>query len=293
MYKRQFTYKGKAVDLKQIRRDLNVRYILEGSIQRGGGRMRVNVQLIDAETGRHLWAERFDKPVADLFDMQDEIVARLANELSAEVIVAEGRSAERAVNPDVMSLIFQGWKAFNTGWSTEILAKARDFFERALALDPANIQALYGKATLDFQAAASFLVDDRAARLASAEKTFTKVLSLEPGHGRAYMMLGLVQTVTNRPFLAIAAFERALDLDRNLATAHAALGQAKGFIGRAEETEAHVQEALRSHAFVTLPSHFILLASAESGESGPHDRDFETSVAASANPTPRRDGWKA
>src|SRR6202034_4038806 len=73
-----FTYRGKAVDLKQIGRELNVRYVLEGSVQRGAGRMRVNVQLIDAETGNHLWAERFDKPLADLFDMQDEIVARLA-----------------------------------------------------------------------------------------------------------------------------------------------------------------------------------------------------------------------
>jgi TolB-like protein len=75
-----FTYKGKAVDLKQIGRELNVRYVLEGSVQRGGNRMRVNVQLIDAETGNHLWAERFDKPLGDLFDTQDEIVARLANQ---------------------------------------------------------------------------------------------------------------------------------------------------------------------------------------------------------------------
>ena len=73
-----FTYKGKPLDVKTIGRELNVRYVLEGSVQRGGNRMRVNVQLIDAETGNHLWAERFDKPLADLFDMQDEIVARLA-----------------------------------------------------------------------------------------------------------------------------------------------------------------------------------------------------------------------
>ena len=76
-----FTYKGKVVDLKQIGRDLNVRYVLEGSVQRSGERFRVNVQLIDAETANHLWAERFDKPFADLFDMQDEIVSRLASTL--------------------------------------------------------------------------------------------------------------------------------------------------------------------------------------------------------------------
>ena len=94
-----FTYKGRRVDLKQIGRELNVRYILEGSVQRAGARMRVNVQLIDAESGKHLWAERFDKPVADLFDMQDEIVARLANALSAQLFAAEARRAERNAEP--------------------------------------------------------------------------------------------------------------------------------------------------------------------------------------------------
>ena len=104
-----FTYKGKHVDLKQIGRELNVRYVLEGSVQRSGNRLRVNVQLIDAETGAHLWAERFDKPVADLFDMQDEIVARLANQL--EDAVDRGRGAPRGTGsriPNSMDFYFQG-----------------------------------------------------------------------------------------------------------------------------------------------------------------------------------------
>ena len=85
--------------MKQIGRELNVRYVLEGSVQRSGNRMRVNVQLIDAETGKHLWAERFDKPVADLFDMQDEIVSRLANRLGQELALAEARRAGRSAEP--------------------------------------------------------------------------------------------------------------------------------------------------------------------------------------------------
>jgi hypothetical protein len=108
-----FAYKGKAVDLKRIGRDLNVRYVLEGSVQRGGARMRVNVQLIEAETGAHLWAERFDKPVADLFEMQDEIVARLANQLHTELIAAEAKRAERSASPDSMDHYFLGLAAFN------------------------------------------------------------------------------------------------------------------------------------------------------------------------------------
>ena len=104
-----FTFKGKPHDVKTIRHELNVRYVLEGSVQRGGNRMRVNVQLIDAETGNHLWAERFDKPLTDLFDMQDEIVARLAGALNAQLVVAEARRAEKAPTPNSMDLYFQGF----------------------------------------------------------------------------------------------------------------------------------------------------------------------------------------
>ena len=120
--------------------------MLEGSVQRGGNRLRVNVQLIDAETGNHLWAERFDKPVADLFDMQDEIVSRLANTLNAQLIAAEARRAERSLHPDAMDLYFQGRAWFNKGLTPSIMAQARGFFERALALDPRNVEAMVGMA---------------------------------------------------------------------------------------------------------------------------------------------------
>ena len=122
-----FTYKGKAVDLKQIGRELNVRYVLQASVQRDGTRMRLNVQLIDAETGSHLWAERFDKPLADLFDMQDEIVSRLANTLDAQLISAEARRAEQAANPDSMDLYFQGLAWFNRAITPDNVAQSRGF----------------------------------------------------------------------------------------------------------------------------------------------------------------------
>ncbi len=103
-----FAYKGKSADAREIGRDLNVRYVLEGSVQRSGDRVRVNVQLIEAETGAHLWADRFDKPVAELFDMQDEIVARIANELSAQIVSVEARRAEKAADPDLFDYLFRG-----------------------------------------------------------------------------------------------------------------------------------------------------------------------------------------
>src|SRR6202453_387273 len=168
-----FSYKGNAVDLKQIGRELNVRYVLEGSVQRGGNRMRVNVQLIDAETGNHLWAERFDKPLADLFDMQDEIVARLAGALNAELVAAEARRAERTPSPDSMDLHFQGLAWLNKGATPDIVAHARSFFDRALTADPDNVEALIGSARADQLEGAFFFVTDRAAAFATAAAKLT------------------------------------------------------------------------------------------------------------------------
>jgi TolB-like protein len=139
-----FAYKGKPLDVKTIGRELNIRYVLEGSVQRSGNRMRVNVQLIDAKTGSHLWAERFDKPLADLFDMQDEIVARLASALDGQLISAEAQRAEQAPTPDSMDLYFQGQAWLNKSLAPDNVAQARSYFDRALAADPGNADALVG-----------------------------------------------------------------------------------------------------------------------------------------------------
>ncbi len=240
-----FTYKGKHVDLKQIGRELKVRYVLEGSVQRGGNRMRVNVQLIDAETGNHLWAERFDKPLADLFDMQDEIVARLASQLGTQLVEAEARRAQRAPLPDSMDFYFQGIASANKGSTPENMAQARGYYEHALALDPGNIEALVGTAFVDYLSVSLFLTDDRTTRAAAVEAALTKVLSLAPDHAWAQYLLGAVLIFTNRAAEGIAKCEHALALDRNLAIAHSMIGLAKLFTGRAEETESHVLEALR------------------------------------------------
>jgi TolB-like protein/class 3 adenylate cyclase len=240
-----FTFRGKAFDVTKIGRELNVRYALEGSVQRSGNRMRVNAQLIDAQSGNHLWAERFERPMTDLFEMQDEIVARIANTLNAQFVAVEARRAERAPTPDSMDLYFQGEAWINRGVTFESMNKARSFFERALTLDPANVEALAGMSQVEANLAISLSTSDKAARFAAAEAAAAEALSLAPDHALAHLSMGMVLGFTNRAAQGIAEYERALALDRNMAGAHALIGQNKLFIGRAEETEAHVLEALR------------------------------------------------
>jgi TolB-like protein/tetratricopeptide (TPR) repeat protein len=240
-----FTFKGKAVDVKQIGRELNVRYVLEGSVQRGSNRLRVNVQLIDAGTGNHLWAERFDKPIVDLFDLQDEIVSRLANTLNTQLVAAEARRAERSIDPDAMDLVFQGRALLNSGLTPEYMARARHFYERALALDPKNVEAMVGLALVDGSVGAALMTDDPQARLAAAEVNAAQALSLAPNNAEAHIALGLALMFTKRLIQGIAELEHALELDRNSATAHSLIGNAKYLLGRGEETEAHINEALR------------------------------------------------
>jgi TolB-like protein/class 3 adenylate cyclase len=240
-----FTYKGKAVDLKQIGRELNVRYVLEGSVQRGGNRMRVNVQLIDAETGNHLWAERFDKPLADLFDMQDDIVARLAGALNAQMVSAEARRAERTLNPDARDLYFQGWAWLYKGLTPDNVTQAKAFFDRALDADHDDVDALVGSALANIAAGAAMFVADPAAAYYQAEVKLTRALSSAPDYARGHTFLGAVYIYTKRAAQGIAECEHALALDQNSATARFMIGQGKLYIGRAEETEAHIVEALR------------------------------------------------
>jgi TolB-like protein len=241
-----FAYKDKAVDLKKIGRELNVRYVLEGSVQRSSNRLRVNAQLVDAETASHLWAERFDKPFADLFNMQDEIVSRLANALNAKLIEAEAKRAQRSLHPDATDLVFQGNACLYKGITTpEHLTQARGFFQRALAIDNRSIGALVGIGIVEGWMGAAALVDDRIAYYSAAETSAIKALSLAPDDARANLVLGGIYILTSRAAQGIAKCEQALALDRNLAHAHGIIGGAKALMGQPAETEGHILEALR------------------------------------------------
>ncbi|MEY9527350.1 TolB-like protein/class 3 adenylate cyclase/Tfp pilus assembly protein PilF [Bradyrhizobium japonicum] len=261
-----FSYKGRAIDVRQVGRELNIRYVLEGSVQRGGNRLRVNVQLIDAETGNHLWAERFEKPVTDLFDMQDEIVSRLSNTLGAQLIEVEARQAERSLLPNSMDLYFQGMAWLNKGGTIEHVAPARGFFERALALDPDNVEALIGMALVGI--GSRMVLGRRIAPLEDAQKAVIKVLSMYPQYAKAHLTLGMIHVLSKHPTQGIAECKRALALDPNLAMAHASIGMAKYYSGRGEETEAHINQALGlspRDTFAYVAMHYAGLAKLQIG----------------------------
>jgi TolB-like protein len=142
-----FTFKGKAVDARQVGRDLGVRYVLEGSVRRMGRSVRINAQLVDAGTGAHLWAEQIDVDQGTLSSSQDNfgIANRLARALSVELVNVEGRRAPRA-NPDAVDLVMRGWSLLNAGPNREDVQNAVALFDAALRIDPDNIQANVGLA---------------------------------------------------------------------------------------------------------------------------------------------------
>ena len=173
-----FTYRNKPVNAKQIGRELGVRYVLEGSVQHSAKQVRINVQLIDAETDAHLWAERFERDTADLFALQNEITARIANSLGLALINAE--AARPTANPDALDYILRGRAAFNKGQARDNYAEAMRSFEHALALDPRSAYAQIWLANALLSRALEEMTDSRAADIARAEALIGQVLAGSP-----------------------------------------------------------------------------------------------------------------
>ena len=211
-----FSFKGKNVDARQIGKELGVRYVLEGSVQHDQNQVRVNTQLIDAANGGHLWAERFDRPLSNLFSMQDDIVASLASQLGAELITNEARRAERTPAPNSMDLYFQGMAWFNKGRKIADVDRARAFFDRSVALDPSNLDASLAKAKADLQLAVGYRVDDKAERLGVIEADLNRALSQSPNSALAHYLLGRVFAQTNRLSQAIAEITEGTGVRPNL-----------------------------------------------------------------------------
>ena len=144
------TYRGKGVDAKQIGRELGIHYVIEGSARRAGDQVQVNVQLIDAESGAHLWADRFDANRSNLAEAQSEITGRLARSLNLELVEAAGRQIERekAADPDARDLVMLGWAWWYRTRSQMTMQEAGRAFERALGIDPTSVEARIGIASV-------------------------------------------------------------------------------------------------------------------------------------------------
>ena len=200
-----FTFKGKNIDTKEISRELGVRYVLEGSVQRDQNRVRVNAQLIDGETGTHLWADRFEESITDLFKLQDEVVARLANSLGYELAKAEAQKSAHSTNPDAIDLMMRGWAALWQQPTKESTPLARDYFERAMKIDPQNAEAMVGFAYARSRASiygwSTTAEDTYAAQL----DLLTKATAINPNYAFAYYVKSLVLSYTKQLPEAIEA----------------------------------------------------------------------------------------
>ena len=261
-----FTFKGKNVDAKEIGKELGVRYVLEGSVQRDQNRVRVNVQLIDAETGSHLWADRFEEDVADLFKLQDQVVARLANALSYELVQAEAERGARSKNPDLIDLTMRGAALNYPPFSWEKLYAARALFEQALKIDPDNAAALMGDAGTYmgeyFGARINPETDYDAKILGQADRA----IALAPDFASAHWVKAAYLSMSSRPNEAVRAADAGLAIDPNFAWLYAARATAENYLRQFERAKSDTQQALRlSPRDPGVPAFHNYMADAELG----------------------------
>ncbi len=205
------TYKGKAIDAKEIGKELRVRFVLEGSVNRDQNRVRVNAQLVDAESGVHLWADRFEEDVAGLFKLQDQVVARLATTLGFELVKAEAERSARSSYPDALDLAMRGWAMMWQSYPQPVKEKrdshyaALALFDQALKIDPKDADALAGEA---FTYMALFVFGEATTETDLDAKIIDqadRAIALDPDNMRAYVAKSLYLAVTGRANEALRA----------------------------------------------------------------------------------------
>jgi adenylate cyclase len=273
-----FTYKGKAVDIKKVGEDLGVRYVLEGSVRKSGRRVRVTVQLIRADTNHHIMAERYDRDLTDLFELQDEIAHTIAGAIEPELLKFEReRVAERPPrSEDAYELYQRGvWHHYRQNKADNIEAQA--YFRRALAIEPQYPQATASLSISLSSAAMIGWADDADARFEDAYDLARQAVALDPRYPNAHFALGLACMWTRRSDRGIAAFEEAIKLNPSFAAAHVLLGQMYLYAGRREEAISLAEKGIRlspsdPRLFIWLPAlagaHYQMRQYAEAVEAG-------------------------
>jgi tetratricopeptide (TPR) repeat protein len=242
------TFKGKPVDAKAIGKDLGVRYVLEGSVQPSGGQMRVNAQLIDAESGAHLWAEQFDTPRADLLQMQDEIVTRLARAMALQLPQAEAARLKRkpAANANAEDLALQCEGALLKGGFIGKEADAAYLLcERALAIDPNNDRVLGLLSTKYWNLVGMGVSADPKADLMRADELASRAIALNPNQDGHHVAKAMIRLNQARYDESVAENERALALNPSNVFAYASLGWDYAFQGQYEKGLEYFDKAIR------------------------------------------------
>ena len=241
-----FTYKGKPVDVKQIGRELGVRYVLEGSVRRVEDKITVNAQLISTETGAHVWADRFDGDRSKLGELQVEFVSRLANSLGVELVKAESLRAmrERPNNPDATDLAMRAQALWSSSDESK-LGDVMNLYERALALDPHNLPAMTGLAGVLQERVVQFASKDPSADITRADELINTALAVQPDNSWAHGIKAWLFFAKRQFGPATAEAETAIAEDRNNADAYAAASFFKLFLGHSEKGFAGVDKALR------------------------------------------------
>ncbi len=241
------TYRGKAVDARQVGRDLGVRYVLEGSVRRIGDTITVNTQLISAETGDHIWADRFEGDRARFADLRVEAAARIANALLVQLIQAESRRATREWPNalDAIDLSIRGWATFLQPSSRETVEKAIGDFEQALRLDPDNPVALIGRALARLTDLFAFQSGDWDLVFHDGEEAANRVLAKHPDDATAHFTKALVARGRGLFDASLVEFDAAIRSDRNFAEAYAEKAFVMILLGRPQEAFPLVEQALR------------------------------------------------
>ena len=238
-----FTYKDKPVNPKQIGRELGVRYVVEGSVRRSGNQVRVNAQLIDAETDTHLWAERFDGDTGDLLALQNEITVRIGVALGVELIGAE--AARPTDHPDALDYFLRGRAALNKASTRDNYAEGISLLERALALDPRSVEVQSRLAINLVGRVLDQMADAAAADVARAEELVGQALAASPGSPLAHYAKGQLLRAQGRCEEAIPEYEAALASNRNWVSALSHIGRCKTYAGLIEEAIPIQEQVIR------------------------------------------------
>ncbi len=240
-----FTYKGRAVDVKQVGRELGVRYVLEGSVRKAGNRVRIAGQLIDASTGAHLWADRFDGELADVFDLQDQVTANVVGAIAPKLEQAEIERAKRKPTEslDAYDYYLRGMAAFHE-FSKEANLRASTLFARAIELDP-SYAAAYGMAARCYVQRVGFSwVSDKASEIAEVRRLAWRAAELGKDDSLALCNAGFALVIVAGDLEdGVALIDRSLDLNPNLAWAWHFSALAKAFMG---EPEIAIERAARA-----------------------------------------------